>query len=235
MFEVLIQVCCPHCEGTNIKKNGRKANGKQTYRCGDCSKQFQDCYDYRGADPKVKKQVIDMTLRASGIRDIGNVLNLAPSSVVDKIRRHARKIKEPDFQGHYDEVEIDEFWSFVNKRMEQKRWCWYVLDRATRKILAFHIGKRNTGSCKKLIQKVNHLSIGRFYSDDYKAYSKVLPAEKHIIGKEHTTHIERLNRDFRTHLKRLTRRTVCHSRDDEMHYQIIKMYINHRNNGCLST
>jgi len=229
MFEVLIQVCCPHCEGTNIKKNGRKANGKQTYRCGDCSKQFQDHYAYRGADPRIKKQMIAMALRASGIRDISHVLDLYPNSVVDSLRRHARRVKEPDFQGHYDEVEIDEFWSFVDRRKQRKRWCWYVWARKERKILAFHIGKRNKSACKALIRKLGNLTIGRYYTDDFGPYSQVLPAEKHIIGKANTTHIERLNRDFRTHIKRLARRTVCHSRDDEMHYLMIKMYISHRN------
>ena len=229
MFEVLIQVCCPHCAGTNIKRNGRKANGNQNYRCLTCLKQFQDRYCYRGADPKIKKQVIDMTLHASGIRDIGQVLGLCASSVVDILRRHANKIKEPCFEGHFEAVEVDEFWSFVNQRKKQKRWCWYAFARKERKILAFHIGKRNQSACKALHKKLKNLSIGQFYTDDYKAYSKVLPVEQHTIGKEHTTHIERLNRDFRTHIKRLTRRTVCHSRTDEMHYSMIKMYINHRN------
>ncbi len=229
MFEVLIQVCCPHCAGTNIKRNGQKANGKQNYRCLACLKQFQDRYSYRGADPRIKKQVVEMTLHASGIRDISQVLGLCASSVVDILRRHSKKIKEPCFEGHFEHVEVDEFWSFVDQRKKQKRWCWYAWARNERKILAFHIGKRSQSACKALHRKLKNLSIGQFYTDDYKAYSKVLPPELHTIGKEHTTHIERLNRDFRTHIKRLTRRTVCHSRTDEMHYSIIKMYINHRN------
>lgn len=229
MFEVLIQVRCPHCQGTNIKKNGRKANSNQNYRCHACGKQFQDRYLYKGANPKVKQQMVSMALHASGIRDISEVLDLYSNSVLDSLRRHARKIEEPDYQGHYEAVEIDEFWSFVDQRKKQKRWCWYVWARKERKILAFHIGKRSQSACKALYRKLEGISIGHFYTDDYKAYSKVLPTEHHTIGKQHTTHIERMNRDFRTHLKRLARRTVCHSRDDEMHYLMIKMYINHRN------
>ena len=37
------------------------------------------------------------------------------------------------------------------------------------------------------------------------------------------------NRDFRTHLKRLCRETVCFSKKDDMHYGIIKAYIFLRN------
>lgn len=229
MCEISIQVRCPHCEGSKVKRNGKKPNGSQNFYCQECRKQFQALYSYPGADPKTKRLAIEMTLHGSGIRDISNVLRLSPNSVVDKIRRHAKKIPEPSFRVGFEEVEVDEFWSFVDKRKEQKRWVWYAYARRERKILAFHIGKRSRSACKSLFKKLKELAIGRFYTDDYSAYAKVVPPEKHSVGKQHTTHIERLNRDFRTHLKRLTRRTVCHSKSDEMHYQIIKMYIHHRN------
>ncbi|MEZ4893018.1 MAG: hypothetical protein R2778_08370 [Saprospiraceae bacterium] len=57
-----------------------------------------------------------MALFGSGIRDTGNVLGLYPGSVLRMLRKHTKKIKEPDFQGHYEEVEVDEFWSFVRCR-----------------------------------------------------------------------------------------------------------------------
>ena len=229
MFEVLIQVKCPHCEGTNIKKNGQKANGKQNYRCKACEKQFQDQYCYRGADPRLQKQAMEMAMHGSGIRDIGVVLKLDPSSVVDKLRRKMLRTAEPSFEGSYHEVQVDEFWSFVDRRKAQKRWCWYAFDRETGKILAFHIGKRNESACRALYNKIKHLDIRFICTDDFAPYQKVIPPEKHVISKQFTTHIERLNRDFRTHLKRLTRRTVCHSRSDKMHYLFIKQYIFYRN------
>ncbi len=229
MCEISIQVCCPHCEGTNVKKNGRKANGKQNFLCQACRKQFQAEYTYRGANPKIKQLALKMAVCGSGIRDTGNVLDLFPSSVLRMLRNHSRKIKEPDYQGYYEGVELDEFWSFVRHRKTCKRWCWYAYDPQTRKVLAFHIGRRNRSACRSLYKKLTGLDIDCFFTDDYKAYAKVLPPEKHYVGKEYTTHIERRNRDFRTHLKRLTRRTVCHSKSDEMHYLFIKMYINRRN------
>ncbi|MEZ4925443.1 MAG: hypothetical protein R3A50_04140 [Saprospiraceae bacterium] len=48
-----------------------------------------------------------MTLHASGIRDISQVLGLCASSVVDILRRHAKKIKEPCFEGHFEAVEVE--------------------------------------------------------------------------------------------------------------------------------
>ena len=226
MCEITIKVCCPHCEGTNIVKNGRKANGEQNYRCRGCLKQFQHRYVYRGADPRRKQQVVAMALNASGIRDTSRVLKLYPTSVINCLRCYGRSIQEPDFQGVYEEVELDEFWSFVNRRRTCKRWCWIAWARKERKVLAFQIGQRSKKACEALYKKLQGLTITRFYTDDYPAYAEVLPTARHIIGKQYTTHVERLNRDFRTHLKRLTRRTVCHSREDDMHHLLIKMYIN---------
>jgi hypothetical protein len=71
------------------------------------------------------------------------VLGLDPSAALDKLRRAMRRAAEPKFEGPFEEVQIDEFWSFVGKRKEQKRWCWHAFAPKEDKILAFHIGKRN--------------------------------------------------------------------------------------------
>lgn len=46
-------------------------------------------------------------------------------------------------------LEADELWSFVFKK-EQIVWAWIVLCRKTRQIIAYVIGDRTEGTCKKL-------------------------------------------------------------------------------------
>ena len=53
-----------------------------------------------------------------------------------------------------------------------------------------------------------------------------LPA-RHTISKAETLNIERHNLNFRTHLKRLHRRTICFSKSSEMHAAVIKLYVHH--------
>jgi insertion element IS1 protein InsB len=53
---------------------------------------------------------------------------------------------------------------------------------------------------------VKHLKGCIFYTDDWKAFSDVLPAERHIVGKAHTVAIERDNSNTWHHLGRFTRR-----------------------------
>ena len=126
----------------------------------------------------------------------------------------------------YYNTEWDEFWSFVQKKANQ-RWTWYAVERKTGLIVAFHNGRRTDESLKALIAKMAHLSIRICHTDAWAAYEKLLPSKYlHIIGKDNTWKIERKNLNFRTHLKRLNRRTICFSKNEEIHDNVIGLYIN---------
>ena len=55
-----------------------------------------------------------------------------------------------------------------------------------------------------------------FYTDDWDAFSEVLPPERHVIGKTHTVTTERDNSNTRHHLGRFTRRTKVVSKSEDM-------------------
>lgn len=170
-------------------------------------------------------------MNASGIRDIGRVLGLSIGCILLILRTWFKTLEEPRVQGSFKRVQIDEMWTFVKRRKQGKRWLWYAYDADSGQVLAFQIGKRNDGACKALMKKLAHLSIDTFCTDDWKSYKKHIPAAKHVISKAKTTNIERRNRDFRTHLKRLCRETVCFSKSDKMHFGFIKAYIHLRNDA----
>jgi insertion element IS1 protein InsB len=121
--------------------------------------------------------------------------------------------------------ELDEFWSFVGSK-EHQRWTWYAWDAKRKSILAHHNGRRTDASCKALCKDLfAHYDIRRYNTDDWQSYHKVLPPEKHRASKKGTQRIERQNLNFRTHLKRLNRRTICFSKSELMHDAVIKLYI----------
>jgi IS1 family transposase len=63
-----------------------------------------------------------------------------------------------------------------------------------------------------------------FYTDEWDAFVKVLPSERHIIGKSGTTCIEQDNSNTRHHLARFTRRTKVVSKKVNMVYDSIKLW-----------
>jgi insertion element IS1 protein InsB len=124
----------------------------------------------------------------------------------------------------YYTVVMDEFWSFVGKKSNQ-RWTWYAIDKASGIILAWHNGGRTDADFRQLLQYLKNIPIDLYYSDDWGAYSRNLPENCHNVGKERTWKIERKNLNFRIHLKRLGRRTICYSKNEEVHDSVIGMYI----------
>jgi len=66
----------PACPGTDVVKYGKTSDGKQRFRgqhetCTRVTFLREDVY--QGRLPAVKRQILDMSLKASGIRDIARV------------------------------------------------------------------------------------------------------------------------------------------------------------------
>ena len=88
-----IAIPCPDCDSLDIVKYGKAPTGKQKYLCQNpgCSrKTFILDYTYNAHKKGVKDRIIDMTMNASGVRDIARVLQISPTTVIDALKK--RKI-----------------------------------------------------------------------------------------------------------------------------------------------
>jgi insertion element IS1 protein InsB len=121
---------------------------------------------------------------------------------------------------------MDEFWSFVKTKKNQ-RWTWYAIERQTGIIVAWHNGKRTIEDLQILLNQMKNIPIKKYFTDHLDYYKTLLPASGHVPGKSQTWQIERKNLNFRTHLKRLNRRTMCYSKNELIHDNVIGMYIEH--------
>jgi IS1 family transposase len=204
------------------------ANLKQRYLCKDCRRQFITDYSYRGCMPQVRDLIVPMTMNGSGIRDIARVLQICPNTVLGVLRAQAEAVTEPTVPKRIKDLEIDEFWSFVHSKAHQ-RWTWYAFDRQRRQVVAFVNGRRTDQSCAQLRKKLRGSQVKTFHTDEWPSYAKYLPPRRHQVGKAGTLRIERENLNFRTHIKRLHRRTICYSKSEEMHDAVLKLYIHHAN------
>lgn len=120
----------------------------------------------------------------------------------------------------------DEFWPFVGSK-PNRRWTWYAIERCSCHILAYHNGRRTDEFLLALLRKVVHFPIKICHTDDWGAYERCMLLEcRQVVGKDNTQKIERKNLNFRTHLKRLGRRTTCFSKSEEIHDKVIGIYLN---------
>ena len=90
---VLIPVHCPHCGSDQVVKRGKTSNGKQRYLCQNetCTYQtFLLDYDHRARLPEIKRQIVDMALNSSGIRDTARVLGISKDTVMSELKKRKR-------------------------------------------------------------------------------------------------------------------------------------------------
>jgi transposase-like protein len=87
---VYVPVQCPSCQSTEVIKAGKQANGTQRYRCQNeqCGRRiFLLQYQDRGRIPEIRRQVVDMALNGSGIRDTARVLRISPTTVIAVLKK----------------------------------------------------------------------------------------------------------------------------------------------------
>lgn len=87
----------------------------------------------------VRRQILDMAINGSGVRDTGCVLQVAKAIVISSIAKQESILVQvnpnihqllregadiaADVQPDYDSAEVDAQWSFVGKKSKQ-RWLW---------------------------------------------------------------------------------------------------------------
>jgi insertion element IS1 protein InsB len=91
--------------------------------------------------------------------------------------------------------------------------------------VAWVTGGRDAKTFRRLYDKVKHLKSCVFYTDDWEAFAKVLPPERHVVGKAGTVAIERDNSNTRHHLGRMTRRTKVVSKKEFMVNASLKLWL----------
>ena len=87
---VTIQVHCPNCDSIDVIKAGKQPNGAQRYRCQNtaCERTiFQLEYTDQGRLPQTKRQIVDMAMNGSGIRDTARVLGIGTGTVTRELKK----------------------------------------------------------------------------------------------------------------------------------------------------
>jgi insertion element IS1 protein InsB len=229
MCEILIKLNCAHCQSSKVVKNGKKKNGVQNLLCRSCGKQFLANYCYKGANPVIKKLIVRLLERNNGIRDIESVLEVSRQCVVNRLMRESESISIAPSRRYYQSIQIDEVWSYVGNKKKGKYWLFYAYSPEYDEILAYACGSRSAKTVRALLKKLKEVEIDQYCTDNWKSFTKVLPVEKHMIGKEYTKNIEGVNTCLRARNRRLVRRTTCFSKKKENHQASINLMFRYRN------
>jgi insertion element IS1 protein InsB len=113
------------------------------------------------------------------------------------------------------EYELDEMRTFIGSK-KKKYWIVYAIDRATKVVVDFKVGKRNNITLKIVVDTLLLSKAKKIYTDGLKNYKTLIPEAIHKVGKYKINKTERNNLSVRTHLKRLSRKTICFSKSISM-------------------
>jgi IS1 family transposase/transposase-like protein len=213
---------CPVCKSNQLIKSGKTATGKQRYSCRKCNKRFITDYTYNAYKPNTNLQIILFTKEGLGIRSTARVLNISVTTLLKRIISIAANIKQPAI-AIGKSYEVDEMRTFIGKK-SMLRWLVYALDKETKQVVSFNVGRRTNKTLKSVIRCLELSNARKIYTDKLKNYRYLIEKKLHNTQVHSTNHIERHNLSIRTHLKRLNRKTICFSRSLVLLVAVLRIY-----------
>jgi transposase-like protein/IS1 family transposase len=165
-------VTCHNCR-IECKKAGRRPDGTQRYRCSQCSKTFSHHKEYGIIGHKQavseEKAVLALKLLVEGnrIRSAQRISGLNQKTIMSLLEIAGERCEAlfARFQNvRASDVQADEIWSFVAKKQAHvgpgdegnvgDAWCFIAIERSTKMILAFEVGKRTVSSATRFVTKL---------------------------------------------------------------------------------
>ena len=192
-------VQCPICQG-QARRFGRNRNGSQRYQCETCNHTFTDArtqpQDGRRVPIERMAPCLGLLLEGSSVRSLERTQHIHRNTIIDAMVDAGTKAKafleKRIHHLHVNDVQVDEIWGFV-KMKEKKRvrheepecygdaWCFTAIERTTKLLLAWHLGKRTPTDTANFADNLYHATQGRFQltTDGYTPYLSAIQA---ILG-----------------------------------------------------
>jgi insertion element IS1 protein InsB len=212
---------CKYCKGRCIKKG--KYKDVQKYQCGICRKYQRALYRQRRYCGTEQQQVISLSNEGVGISSIGRLLQIPKSTVQMMLFKAGFNKMAPDPAECNQDYEVDELFAFKDRN----RLHWYIIyaiNRKTRRVIDVVVGQRTKENISRLVTRLLVLSPRRIYTDMLPVYTILIPRSLHRASQYKTNRIERKNLTLRTHLKRLSRKTICYSKSKAMLEACFRLY-----------
>uniref|UniRef100_UPI00404A5444 IS1 family transposase n=1 Tax=Gelidibacter sp. TaxID=2018083 RepID=UPI00404A5444 len=213
---------CNKCINKAVK-NGKQANGKQRYYCKNCKYSFQEAYNYKAYENAINKKIYNLLKESVGITATSRLLSISKTTVIKRLKIMSALVVKPDMEERHQYYELDEMRVVVGNKLNEA-WITYAINRYTNQVINFTVGRRTKRNLSVITKSVLQLYPKQVFTDRLNTYTKLIPKKQHNTIKKNTTIIERNNLTLRTHIKRLSRKTICFSKTFEMLEATLKLY-----------
>lgn len=215
---------CNFCEAIQLIKKGKRGS-HQRYKCTSCGKYQQNSYIYNLYDKNDDVRIRALNAEGVGIRSMSRIVGYSPATIIRRIVHLASQVTKPIYSEANQVYEVDELWAYVGKNDPSNySWITYAMNRRTRCIIDVAFGSRSKHNLKKVIDAVKVHQPKKIITDKLITSPNLVRPILHETNKYANNHIERGNLTLRTHIKRLSRKTICFSKSQKMLEACVLLY-----------
>lgn len=128
---------CRYCKSATVKA-GKLKNGTQRYKCRYC-KRYQLLEYQNKAHAVDLSNLIQIYLEGCGIRSLARIFEIAPGTVLNRIRKAAESINKPFKFMPSLSYEMDEIYTFIGNK-DRELWITYAIEKESKQVVDFKVG-----------------------------------------------------------------------------------------------
>jgi IS1 family transposase len=197
----------------------------QRYRCGSCGKTFSESKPQESIFGT--KQAVDNTkallalqllVEGNSIRSTERIVGIHRDTIMDllvKAGSHCEELLNCMRDVPVTDVQVDEIWGFVGKKEKRRvygdkdfhsigdAWTFIGIERNTKLVLAFELGKRNTMTASRFMEKLAKATWDVKYqltTDGFSPYMQAVP--EHLEGRVDYAQLVKVYQDPTTEQQR---------------------------------
>lgn len=165
---------CHNCR-IEAKRNGKRPDGLQRYRCPQCSKTFSEpkqfgVIGHKQIDDSKALLALQLIVEGNSLRTAHRITGLSRNTILRLLEiagERCQALLDSKIRNvPAADVQCDEIWGFVGKKEKSKHggeenfsevgnaWTFVAIERKTKLVLAYHLGKRTVSSATRFMLKL---------------------------------------------------------------------------------
>ena len=180
---------CADCH-IECQRFGKHRNGLQRFRCPKCKRTFTEAHtktlDSMYVPWEKALLAVQLLLEGNSIRSTERISGLDKNTIIRVLVLAGEKCEKASEEMirnvPVNDVQCDEIWSFIGKKEKRVKagddstfgdaYCFTGIERNTKLVLAWHLGRRTTRNTEAFTEKLNEATAGNFQitTDGFAAY-----------------------------------------------------------------